>query len=376
MEEPKSLSILNHFSSLSDPRIERNKLHPLENILTISICSIICGAEGWEDMELFDKSKKEWFESFLDLKNVIPGHDTFRRVLSSIDPIQFRECFSSWMNAVHEATQGEIIPIDGKTLRRSFDKATGKSAIHMVSAWSSQDHLVLGQIKVDDKSNEITAIPKLLDLLSIKGCIVTIDAMGCQKTIAAKIRKNEGDYVLALKGNQGSMHEEIIRQFDGASDDLLNTRTDDHFQVTSADHGRIEVRDYWITSKIDWLTGKENWQDLNSVIITQNNFETGGKQTFERRYYITSLNSSAKIAGNAVRSHWSIENSLHWCLDVTFREDLSRIRKDHGPENLATLRHIGLNLLKKETSRKLSVRKQRLLASWENDYLVKIITNM
>ena len=233
MEEPKSLSILNHFSSLSDPRIERNKLHPLENILTISICSIICGAEGWEDMELFGKSKKEWFESFLDLKNVIPGHDTFRRVLSSIDPIQFRECFSSWMNAVHEATQGEIIPIDGKTLRRSFDKATGKSAIHMVSAWSSQDHLVLGQIKVDDKSNEITAIPKLLDLLSIKGCIVTIDAMGCQKTIAAKIRKNEGDYVLALKGNQGSMHEEVIRQFDGATDDLLNARTEDHFQVTN-----------------------------------------------------------------------------------------------------------------------------------------------
>jgi len=347
MEEQESLSILNHFSPLSDPRIERNKLHSLENILIISICSIICGAEGWEDMELFCKSKKEWFESF-----------------------------SSWMNAVHEATQGEIIPIDGKTLRRSFDKATGKSAIHMVSAWSSQDHLVLGQVKVDDKSYEITAIPKLLDLLSIKGCIITIDVMGCQKTIATKIRKDEGDYVLSLKGNQGSMHEEIIRQFDGASDDLLNARTDDHFQVTSADHGRIEVRDYWITSKIDWLTGKENWQDLNSVIITQNNFETGGKQTFERRYYITSLNSSAKIAGNAVRSHWSIENSLHWCLDVTFREDLSRIRKDHGPENLATLRHIGLNLLKKETSKKLSVRKQRLLASWENDYLIKIITSM
>ena len=354
MDNQPPRSLVEHFSSITDPRIDRCKLHKLIDILVIATCATICGAETWEEFELFGESNKDWFKKFLELPNGIPSHDTFRRVISRIDPRQFQQCFLEWVRSAYEITRGQVVAIDGKLSRRSRNSKAGKSAINMVSAWASENRLVLGQVKVDDKSNEITAIPQLLDMLEVAGCIVTIDAIGCQTEIAEKIIEKEADYVLAVKGNQGNLYEDIVGYFDWALEDKFNQTSYTTYETIDGEHGRIERRRYYATSDIEWLRKKSCWKGLRSIAMVESERTVQGKETsLERRYYISSLQADAKQLGKAIRGHWSVENSLHWVLDVGFREDASRIRKDHAPENMATLRHIALNLLKAERTAKV-----------------------
>lgn len=279
----------------------------------------------------------------------------------------------SWIKEINQLTKGEVVAIDGKTLRRSHDKSNGKSAIHMVSAWASTNGIVLGQVKTDDKSNEITAIPELIKTLELEGCIVTIDAMGCQKKIAATIIDKNADYIFSLKGNQSNLHENIKLYFPEQVKEKFKGSSFDYYETIDGEHGRIEVRRYWTTSDIDWLQGKENWKNLKTICMVQRERDIAGKVEKETSYYISSIDSDAKKFGNAVRNHWGIENSLHWVLDVSFREDESRIRRGKAPENFAVLRHIALNLIKKETSLKKSIKSKRLRSGWDNDYLMKVL---
>jgi predicted transposase YbfD/YdcC len=369
-------TLIEHFSSITDPRIDRCKLHKLIDILVIATCATICGAETWEEFELFGESKKDWFKKFLQLPNGIPSHDTFRRVIARLDPRQFQQCFLEWVRSAYELTQGQVVAIDGKLSRGSRDARAGKSAINMVSAWASENRLVLGQVKTDEKSNEITAIPQLLDVLEIAGCIVTIDAIGCQTEIATKIVEKEADYVLAVKGNQGCLYEDLIGYFDWALKDKFNETTYTTHETVDGDHGRIEVRRYYASSDLDWLRNKEGWKAIESIAMVESERTVFGKETsIERRYYISSLQADALQIGKAIRGHWSVENGLHWVLDVAFREDGSRIRKDHGPENMATMRHIGLNLLKQDKSLKVGIKSKRLKAGWDEDYLLKVLSS-
>ena len=374
MQEKKAVAIVEHFKDIEDPRIERGKLHNLIDIIAIAICAVICGADTWEDIELFGEAKHEWLKQFLELPNGIPSHDTFGRVFSIISPVEFQRSFLNWIKAISDSIEKEVVAIDGKTSRRSYDKNKGKGAIHMVSAWATANRVVLGQVKTEDKSNEITAIPELLDVLALKDCIVTIDAMGCQKNIAAKIIDKDADYILALKGNQGTLHEDIKLFFQDASDTSFKDIRYDFHKTIDGDHGRIETRHYWIVSDIDWLEGKTDWKELKSIGMVESEREIGDKLTKETRYYISSLPGNAKLFGDAVRKHWGIENSLHWVLDVVFREDECRIRKGYAAENFAVLRHIALNLVREEKSIKRGVKGKRLKAGWDNDYLGKILS--
>ena len=376
MDNQAPRTLIEHFSSISDPRIDRCKLHNLIDILVIATCATICGAETWEEFELFGLSKIDWFKQFLQLPNGIPSHDTFRRVISRLDPRQFQQCFLEWVRSTYEITQGQVVAIDGKLSRGSRDVRAGKSAINMVSAWASENRLVLGQVKTYEKSNEITAIPQLLDLLEVAGCIVTIDAIGCQTEIAAKIVEKEADYVLAVKGNQGSLYQDLIGYFDWAREDKFNETTYTTHETVDGHHGRIEVRRYYATEDIDWLRRKKEWKAIESIAMVESErTELGKETTVERRYYISSMGADAKQIGKAIREHWSVENCLHWVLDVAFREDGSRIRKDHGPENMATMRHIGLNLLKQEKSLKVGIKSKRLKAGWDEGYLLKVLSS-
>lgn len=374
MEALPKYSLIDYFSEIKDPRVERTKKHLLIDILIITICASICCAESWEDIELFGEAKEEWFKTFLKLPNGIPSHDTISRVFARISPIEFQKYFSSWVNSVHEITNGQVVAIDGKTLRHSFDRSADKAAIHMVSAWASENGLVLGQVKVDEKSNEITAIPKLLEILEISGCIVTIDAMGCQKEITKKIIDKDADYVISLKGNQGSLEEQAIEFFNKINIPSLEKVASYFYESTDAGHGRIETRKYYMASALNRIEGLENWGKLRSLGMVISTRELNGKITEETRYFITSLYSDVKRFAHAVRQHWSIENSLHWVLDMTFKEDESRIRKDHSAENFAVVRHIALNLMKNEKSVKKSIRSRRKLCGWDNSYLVKVFT--
>jgi predicted transposase YbfD/YdcC len=372
-QEPRTL--VEHFSSITDPRIDRCKLHKLIDILVIATCATICGAETWEEFELFGESKKNWFEKFLELPHGIPSHDTFRRVIARLDPIEFQKCFLEWVRSAYEITQGQVVAIDGKLSRGSRDVPAGKSAINMVSAWAGENRLVLGQVKTEEKSNEITAIPGLLDMLEIEGCIVTIDAIGCQTEIAKKIAEKEADYVLAVKGNQANLYEDLLGYFDWALEDKFNETNYTTDETVDGDHGRIEVRRYYATSDIAWLRNKGEWEAIESIAMVESERTVQGEETSrERRYYISSLQAEAKQIGKAIRGHWSVENSLHWVLDVGFREDASRIRKDHGPENMATMRHIALNLLKQDKSLKVGIKSKRLKAGWDEAYLLKVLS--
>jgi predicted transposase YbfD/YdcC len=371
-------AIEEHFNKVTDPRKERTKDHKLIDIIAVAICAVICGAEGWTDIENFGKSKETWLRTFLELPHGIPSHDTFGRVFSMIDSQQFQLAFWEWVCAVNELIQGQVINIDGKCLRGSDDKELGKRAIYMVSAWAAENEIVLGQRKVDEKSNEITAIPELLKILSISGCIVTIDAMGTQTTIAKTIVEAQADYVLSVKENQGHLFEDMATLFavDQASD--FKYASYEYKKTTNKGHGRIDVRECWSTSNPAYLClirGLENWIGLRSIVMVLGTRIIGDKVTKSVRYYITSLPSNAERILHAVRKHWSIENKLHWVLDVALNEDHSRVRKDQAPENLAVLRHIALNLLKQEKTAKGGIHAKQLQAAWDNDYLLKVLAS-
>lgn len=366
----ESKSILEHFGDLPDPR-EDNRRHQLIDIIAIVICASICGAEKWDDIESFGQSKEQWFRKFLELPHGIPSHDTFARVFAMLAPSALNERFSTWVTLMNPGHDGEIISIDGKTARGSYGCNT--KAIHMVSAWASQAGLVLGQKRVDEKSNEIVAIPELLDLLELHGCVVTIDAIGTQRAIAEQIIDAGADYVLALKGNQGTLHEDAKLFFQDIETDKRTQQSADYFKTVDTDHGRIETREYWATEDIGWLAQKDDWSGLKSLCMVTAKRTVGESQSKESRFYISSLPADAKTLGRAIRAHWGIENSLHWILDVAFREDECRKRKDHSAENFAVLRHLTLNILKQETTCKRSIAGKRLLAGWDTGYMEKVL---
>jgi predicted transposase YbfD/YdcC len=372
-------SIDKHFGNLEDPRVDRTKLHKLLDILVIAICAVICGADNWEEVELFGQAKEDWFKSFLEMPNGVPSHDTFWRVFAKLDPQQFQQSFVSWISSVSAVTKGQVIAIDGKTLRGSHDKGLGRGAIDMVSAWAASNHLVLGQVKVDDKSNEITAIPELLKVLEVSGCIITIDAIGCQKDIAEAIIDQEAEYVLALKENHGRLYEDVVKLFDDLEASAFKAYHYSQDQTVNKNHGRLETRTCYIIADqqiLRQLRDAPEWKGLQSVVKVQTRRQFGEEVSQNNRYFISSLVSNAQHVLNVVRTHWSIENELHWVLDIAFREDESRIRKDHGPENFAVLRHIAVNLVKQEKTQKASVKSKRLKAGWDEDYLLKILSGL
>lgn len=368
-------TILKHFESLEDPRLERTKSHPLINVVAIAILAVIAGADGWTGIETYGKAKHEWLEQFLDMANGVPSHDTFARVFARLDPQQLQQCFSSWIDAITQRLGVEVIAIDGKTLKQSYDREHNLKALHVVSAWASSHRLVLGQVKVAGKSNEITAIPTLLEVLDITGCIITIDAIGCQKEIAAQIIGKKADYVFTLKGNQGKLAQQVKQWFEIA---LLNDFADAQvncYQTCESGHHRIETRQYFSVpiGVLGKVHNQHQWKGLQSVVMVVSERRLWNRTTREVRFYISSLPSKAQVLANAIRSHWGVENKVHWTLDVTFKEDASRIRKDYAAENFALLRRLTLNLLNQEKTFKGSHRLKRYQAAMDNNYLLKIL---
>jgi predicted transposase YbfD/YdcC len=407
MSTPLSVNLLHHFSSLPDPRVDRTKRHQLLDIIGLAICAVICGADGWEAIEEYGKTKESWLRQFLELPHGIPSHDTIRRVFTRLSPSKFQAGFQSWIQAIAQQFPGQVVSIDGKTLRRSYDRRENKAALHMICAWASENQLVLGQLKTSEKSNEITAIPALLDLLVIEGCIITIDAMGCQTPIAEQIVEQGGDYVLALKGNQGTIHQKVVAFFEhcqGPPPEGLPETSQEAIikgpskrpsapeppqkvqqkqraweqatataETVDGEHGRIEIRRYWQVSDLTWLDERGAWKHLQSLGMVEAERHIGDQVSCERRYYLSSLSRDINAFAHAVRSHWGVENSVHWVLDVTFREDESRIRNGFAPANFAVLRHIALNILRQDTRCRRGTPTKRLKAGWDNDYLAHLL---
>lgn len=378
-ETSTALSLTEQFASLKDPRVDRTKLHPLLSIVTIAICAVIVlprRTDTWDEIEEFGRAKASWFATFLELPNGIPSHDTFNRVFAALDPGQFRTCFVKWMQAVAGVLPAQVIALDGKTARRSHDRSAGKKAIHMVSAWASANRLVLAQVKVDDKSNEITALPELLRQLAVAGCIVTIDAIGCQREIAKQIVGQGGDYVLALKENQGTLYQDVQDSFNQAEASGFEQIKSDHAETVDKGHGRIEIRRHGVISDdeyLAWLQEEHDWPGLQAIGMVEAERRLGAERSIERRYYLLSRELTAEAFGEAVRSHWGIENQVHWVLDMAFREDESRIREGMAAENFVVLRHIALNLLKQAQSKRLSTKAKRLKAGWDNAFLLQVL---
>jgi predicted transposase YbfD/YdcC len=362
-------SPLKYFTELTDPRIDRSKEHLMEDIIFITIAAVICGAETWNDIENYGKSKEQWLRRYLQLPNGIPSHDTFNRFFSALAPEAFEEAFIRWVKDVAHLTQGEIVSIDGKNMRGTREGSQSKRAVHIVSAWANSNRLSLGQVKVDEKSNEITAIPKLLEVLTLQGSIVSIDAMGCQKEIASKIIEKKADYILAVKGNQGSLEDDILQT-------VRFCRPQEEWVEEDFGHGRIESRKCSLYNDFSFITNAAQWKELKSVVKIESSryIKSEGKEETETRYYITSSGGNAEKIGKAIRSHWGIENSLHWVLDVSFGEDKSRKREGYAAQNFSMINRIALNLIKNEQSKKRSIKGKRLDAGWNNNYLLKILT--
>ena len=380
MPDKPITSIEVHFSELPDPRTDTSRIrHKLLDMVVIAICAVICGADSWVAVESFGHAKSKWLSGLLKLANGIPSHDTFSRVFGLLDSVQFEHCFITWIKQVIQVTDGQVVAVDGKHLRRSYDTSTDQSAIRLVSAWASEQSVTLGQLKVAESSNEIPAIPQLLELLAISGCIVTTDAMGCHPQIAQQIVDADADYVLALKANQGQLYEDVKLLFDGIADNRLPDVQTDTAQTVDGDHGRIETRTAISVADpalIAPLRSSETFANLNSVVKVTAQREHNGQTTVKSRYYISSLPGDADQLLAAIRTHWSIENCCHWVLDVAFDEDGCRIRKNNGSQNFAILRRIALNLLKGEPSAKVGVATKRLKAAWDTDYLTTVLATL
>ncbi len=363
------------FGEIKDPRSDRNSQHLLIDIITITICAVICEAEAWEDIETFAKARESWLRQFLLLPYGIPRHDTYRRVFSRIKPEQLQKSFRLFIQEVFKVTDKQVIAIDGKSLRRSYESSNDKTKgmLHMVSAWAVENELILGQIKTREKSNEITAIPELLNLLVIKGCIVTIDAMGCQRKIAEQIVKQEGDYLLAVKENQGKLYQAMEKTFETAKEQAFKNMVYDTDESLDCGHDRIETRRCTVLPLMYLYHFKMKWKGLQNLIMIESKREIKNQIQTEKRYYISSLSSSAKEFSEMVRSHWGIENRVHWVMDVVFREDDCRVRKGHGAENLSVLRHLAINLIRSEKSNTYSIKKKRYMATLDHAYLEKIL---
>ena len=375
MTSTDSAAFHDHFQDLRDPRVERTRKHPLINIVFIAVCGVLSGANSFASIQEFASDRRSWFARYLDLSNGIPSDDTLGRVLARLDPGAFEKCLLSWMQAVQEATANRLIAIDGKTLRGSYERRDGKAAIHMVSAWATENKLSLGQVVVDQKSNEITAIPELLRLLDVTGAVVTIDAMGCQKEIAATIRERGGDYALAVKPNQPTLHEQVTQAVTAALDEEEGTSYDEH-QTVEKGHGRRETRSYAILPAPETVDPEGQWRDLCAVgVAFSDRVDARGRASLEARYYILSTLLTAKEFADAVRGHWGIENNLHWQLDVSFREDECRVHRDHAPANLSVIRRFALGLLKRETSCKRGIEIKRLKCAANDEYREKALFN-
>lgn len=366
-------SIMEYFAQIPDPRMERTRHHSLVSVLVLSVCAVICGADSFVAIEQFGRAKLAWLKTFLHLPHGIPSHDTIGRIFSTLNPGALNEAFRRWVSAVHRLTRGEVVAIDGKTLRRSFREAGSGAFVHMVSAWATSNRVVLGQLKTEEKSNEITAIPELLQLLEIKGCLVTIDAMGCQKEIAKQIVEGQADYLITVKDNQPTLRGDLENIFANLQRDPQDPALDFH-QTCERGHGRIEIRRCWTTDVVEVVSQWKDWSKLATLIMIESERTVDGKTSVEQRYAISSRSKlSAAEALSSARAHWGIENGLHWVLDVAFSEDDCRVRVGHAAENFAVMRHIAVNLLKRVEGIKVGIQNRRLRAAWDHDFMLRVL---